>query len=52
MPQDTLLVLLENYGDIIYIERFRINHQLNLFVCRKSDSENKGIVESGAIRYI
>lgn len=55
IDQDSLMVVSENSGDIVYtyeFERFIHKNHLKMFVCRKSDPESKGIVESGAVRYI
>jgi len=55
IDQDTLMISSENSGDIIYtyeFERFIQKCNLKMHVCRKADPESKGIVESGAVRYI
>ena len=50
IDQDRLMVVNENYGDIIYtheFERCKNRHGFTMWVCRKSDPESKGMVESG-----
>ena len=50
IDQDHLMVVNENYGDIIYtheFERCKNRHGFTMWVCRKSDPESKGMVESG-----
>ncbi len=50
IDQDRLIVYSENYGDIIFtheFERCKARHNLDVYVCRKSDPEGKGMVESG-----
>jgi len=50
IDQDRLMVVDENYGDIIFtqeFERCKNRHGLAVHVCRKSDPESKGMVESG-----
>ncbi len=54
IDQDRLMVVSENYGDIIFtqeFERCKIRHSLDLYVCRKGDPESKGMVESG-VKYV
>ena len=54
IDQDRLMVVDENYGDIIFtqeFERCKNRHKLNVYVCRKSDPESKGMVESG-VKYV
>lgn len=44
------MVVDENYGDIIFtqeFERCKNRHGLAVHICRKSDPESKGMVESG-----
>jgi len=55
IDQDKLMIVSENNGDVIYtyeFERFVQEHKVHMYVCRKADPESKGIVESGAVRYI
>ena len=50
IDQDSLMVVNENYGDIIYtheFERCKNRHGFSMRVCRKADPESKGMVESG-----
>lgn len=50
IDQDSLMVVNENYGDIIYtyeFERCKNRHGFAMRVCRKADPESKGMVESG-----
>ena len=50
IDQDSLMVVNENYGDIIYtheFERCKNRHGFTMWVCRKADPESKGLVESG-----
>lgn len=50
IDQDSLMVVNENYGDIIYtheFERCKNRHGFTMWVCRKADPESKGMVESG-----
>lgn len=50
IDQDSLMVVNENYGDIIYtyeFERCKSRHGFTMRVCRKADPESKGMVESG-----
>ena len=49
IDQDKTLVIKENYGDIIYTEKFQdfiTEMNLDMFVCRKSDPETKGKIEN------
>ena len=49
IDQDSIIVVSENKGDIIYtheFEQFKSLLGLNLWVCHKSDPESKGMVES------
>ena len=48
--QDSIVVVSENNGDIIYtyeFEKYRKERKFKMFVCRRADPETKGIVESG-----
>jgi len=50
MDQDRLMIVNENYGDIIYtheFERCKAHHGFIVWLCRKADPESKGMVESG-----
>jgi len=50
MDQDRLMIVKENYGDIIYtreFERCKTHHGFSVWLCRKADPEAKGLVESG-----
>ncbi|MDO9534048.1 MAG: IS21 family transposase [Bacillota bacterium] len=50
IDQDRLMVVDENYGDIIYtqeFERCKDRHRFIVWLCRKGDPESKGMVESG-----
>ncbi|BBB90223.1 integrase core domain protein [Methylomusa anaerophila] len=52
--QDSIVTVSENYGDIIYtyeFEKYRKLHSLNIYLCRKSDPECKGKVES-VVKYV
>jgi len=54
IDQDRLMVVDENYGDIIFtqeFERCKHRHGFAVHVCRKSDPESKGMVESG-VKYV
>lgn len=49
VDQDSIITVSENYGDIIYtheFEKYKELHKLSIRVCRKSDPESKGKVES------
>jgi len=52
--QDTLLLIAENYGDLIMTEAFRSYAQyrgFQLYFCRKSDPQSKGKVEN-VVKYV
>lgn len=52
--QDSIVAVNENYGDIIYtyeFEKFKQAEQFKVFLCRKSDPESKGKIES-VVKYI
>lgn len=54
IDQDRLMVVSENYGDIIYTKDFKYFIQelgIHMYVCRKSDPETKGKVENG-VKYV
>lgn len=54
IDQDSVMVVSENYGDIIYTKDFAYFIEemgLKMYVCRKADPETKGKVENG-IKYI
>ncbi len=54
IDQDRLMVVDENYGDIIFtqeFERCKNRHGFAVHVCRKGDPESKGMVESG-VKYV
>ena len=49
IDQDSILVVSENHGDIIYTKEFRALVQemgLKMYVCRKADPESKGKIEN------
>ena len=49
VDQDSIIVVSENKGDIIYtheFEQFKNQMGLNIWVCHKADPESKGMVES------
>lgn len=49
VDQDSIIVVSENQGDIIYtheFEQFKNQMGLNIWVCHKADPESKGMVES------
>lgn len=49
IDQDSLMVVSENYGDIIYTKKFDIflrEMGLKMYVCRKNDPQSKGRVEN------
>lgn len=49
IDQDSIIVVSENQGDIIYtheFEQYKGRLGLNIRVCRKADPESKGMVES------
>lgn len=50
IDQDRLMTVDENYGDIIFtheFERCKKRQGFSVWLCRKSDPESKGMVESG-----
>jgi len=50
IDQDRLMVVQENYGDILYtreFERCKQWHGFRVRLCRKGDPESKGMIESG-----
>lgn len=52
--QDSIVSVSENHGDIIYtyeFEKYRNLHSLNVYLCRKSDPQTKGKVES-VVKYV
>jgi len=52
--QDRLLIVSENYGDIIYtadFENFRQHKKFKTFICKTSDPESKGRIES-VVKYL
>jgi len=54
IDQDSIIVVSENYGDIIYTKKFASfieEMKLKMYVCRKSDPESKGKIEN-VIRYV
>jgi len=54
IDQDTLLVVSENSGDIIYTDDFKYfieEQKLRMYVCRASDPESKGKIEN-LIKYV
>jgi transposase len=54
IDQDKLMVVCENYGDIIYTKDFKYFIQemgINMYVCRKADPESKGKVEN-LVKYV
>ncbi len=54
VDQDSIIVVSENKGDIIYtheFEQFKNQMGLNLWVCHKADPESKGMVES-TVKYV
>lgn len=49
IDQDKLMVVSENYGDIIHtfeFERCKNHYGFSVWLCRKGDPESKGLVES------
>lgn len=49
IDQDSILVVSENRGDIIYtyeFEQFKRTNKLTMWVCRKADPESKGKIEN------
>lgn len=54
IDQDSLMTVSENYGDIIHtyeFEKLRQECKLSVYLCRKSDPETKGKVES-VVKYV
>ena len=54
IDQDSVLVVSENYGNIIYTQQFRQfieEMELKMYVCRKADPESKGKIEN-VIKYV
>jgi hypothetical protein len=54
IDQDKVMVVSENYGDIIYTKDFQYfleEMELKMYVCRGADPESKGKIES-VIKYI
>lgn len=54
VDQDSIIVVSENRGDIIYtyeFEQYKSQLALDIRVCRKADPESKGMVES-TVKYI
>jgi transposase len=54
IDQDRLMIVNENYGDIIFtqeFERCKKRSGFTVWLCRKSDPESKGMVESG-VKYV
>ena len=54
IDQDSLMVVSENAGDIIYTDDFRYfieEQDIRMYVCRKSDPETKGKIEN-VIKYV
>jgi transposase len=54
IDQDSIMVVSENYGDIIYTEKFSFFIQemgLKMYVCRKADPQSKGKIEN-VIKYV
>jgi|LSQX01.2.fsa_nt_gb transposase len=54
VDQDSIIVVSENRGDILYtheFEQYKNLLNLNIWVCRKADPESKGMVES-TVKYI
>ncbi len=52
--QDRLIVVDENYGDIVYtaeFEAYRQQKKFNTFICRSRDPETKGRIEA-VIKYV
>ena len=49
IDQDSLMVVSENHGDIIYTDDFKYftqEQEIKMYVCRKADPETKGKIES------
>lgn len=54
VDQDSIIVVSENEGDIIYtyeFEQYKLQHKLDIWVCRKADPESKGQVEN-VVKYV
>ena len=54
IDQDSLMVVSENAGDIIYTDDFKFfieEQEIRMYVCRKSDPESKGKIEN-VIKYV
>ena len=54
IDQDSLMVVSENAGDIIYTADYKFfieEQEIRMYVCRKSDPESKGKIEN-VIKYI
>jgi transposase len=54
IDQDSIMVVAENYGDIIYTDKFSCFTQemeLDMYVCRKADPQSKGKIEN-VIKYV
>ena len=54
IDQDSLMVVDENHGDIVYTRKFKIfleEMELKMYVCRKADPESKGKIEN-VIKYV
>ena len=54
IDQDSLMVVSENAGDIIYTDDFKYfieEQEIRMYVCRKSDPETKGKIEN-LIKYV
>ena len=52
--QDRLLIVSENFGDIIYtteFENYRQRRKFDTFICRSSDPETKGKIEA-VVKYV
>lgn len=54
IDQDSLMVVNENHGEIVYTQKFKTfleEIDLKMYVCRKADPESKGKVEN-LIKYV
>jgi hypothetical protein len=54
IDQDSLMVVSENAGDIIYTDDFKFfieEQDIRMYVCRKADPESKGKIEN-VIKYV
>jgi len=54
IDQDSLMVVSENAGDIIYTDDFKLfieEQEIRMYVCRKADPESKGKIEN-LIKYV